>query len=300
LNLIETSYNQPNLSPSACWNPYAITFANRVELGFDPSIIFVSRDNTVYIIDEVNQAVHVWRQGSNHTMKTNFKTKFTVVGLFVTIGGDIFVGSSNGSVEKWTVNATEGVLVTTFWSGCDGFFIDIKNNLYCSLRNQHRVARQTLDVHANTSITVAGNGKAGETSLNLRYPQGIFVNINLDLYVADCGNNRVQVFRNGQNKGETVAGKFKQFRIILQCPTGVFLDKNNNLFIVDRFNHRIIRSSSRGFDCVIGCSGVRGAASHRLYNPVGIAFDNLGNIFVADKGNDRIQKFLLMRNIFGK
>ena len=294
------SYNQPRLFSLSCWNPFGITDVSKAELGFRPSRIFVDRNNTIYITDEVNQAVHLWHQESDRAKKTSLKTKFGAISLFVNTDGDIFLGSSEGLVEKWTMNAMNSVVVATFSSQCNYLFVDVKNDLYCSLTSKHRVVRSSLDIPTSMPVTVAGNGKDEATSVTLRRPGGIFVDTNFDLYIADCGNNRVQLFKNGQNKGETVAAKLKKFRVLLECPIQVFLDENKNLFIVDRGNHRVIRSNSYGFDCVIGCSGVRGIASHRLYMPTDGTFDSLGNIFIVDRGNERIQKFLLMSNTLGK
>ena len=211
-----------------------------------------------------------------------------------------FVGSAEGPVEKWASNAKKGVTVTTFGSQCYDLFVDIKDNLYCSLWLEHRVVKKTLDVDGNTPTVVAGTGIAGSTSDMLNRSQGIFVDINLDLYVADCGNDRVQLFSDGESNGVTVAGQGKTLNIPLRCPTSVVLDETKNLFIVDRFNYRIIRFSSHGFDCVVGCSGASGRASHQLQSPTSAAFDNLGNIFVLDQFNYRIQKFLRVMNTFGE
>ena len=47
---------------------------------------------------------------------------------------------------------------------------------------------------------------AGSASDRLADPQGIFVDIDFNLYVADNGNNRIQLFLPGQLNATTVAG----------------------------------------------------------------------------------------------
>jgi DNA-binding beta-propeller fold protein YncE len=221
--------------------------------------------------------------------------------LFVTIDGVIYVGSKSvGVVEKWTLNATESVVVMNGSTFCYGMFVDIANNLYCSFENQHRVVKQLLDAGTNTLITLAGNGDLGSGSNTLSFPRGIFVDTNLDLYVADCGNNRVQLFHSGQASGSTVAENIETLGIKLKCPTAIFLDADGYIFIVERESNRIVGSRSSGFYCVAGCSGVGGAAPHQLRWPSAAAFDNYGNIFVADSGNNRIQKLILIGNATGK
>jgi hypothetical protein len=145
----------------------------------------------------------------------------------------------------------------------------------------------------NNLTIVAGNGSPGPTSMKLHTPQGIFVTTNFNLYVADCGNDRIQLFYHGQLNATTVAGNGFSGAITLNCPTDVILDVNNYLFIVDSNNHRIIGSGPYGFQCVAGCSGTHGQGSDQLNHPQSLSFDSFGNLFVVDKDNDRIQKFLL-------
>jgi hypothetical protein len=120
------------------------------------------------------------------------------------------------------------------------------------------------------------------------------------LYVADCGNNRIQLFRPGELNGTTVAVQGATENITLHCPSDVTLDIDGYLFIADQNNNRIVGSGPGGFRCIIGCSGSVGTAPNELYNPSYFAFDSYGNIFVTDMYNNRIQKFLLDQNSCGK
>ncbi|CAF1689492.1 unnamed protein product, partial [Adineta ricciae] len=127
----------------------------------------------------------------------------------------------------------------------------------------------------------------------LGYPQGVFVTVNFDLYVADTGNSRVQLFPAGQKKGVTMAGNGAPKTISLNCPTDVMLDANGNLFILDACDNRIVGSGPNGFQCIIGCSNSGGSAANQILKSQSMAFDSYGNIYVADYGNARIQLFTL-------
>ena len=299
-NPIETSYNQPSLSRNACWNPRAVSFATDTFSGLLTHGLFVDRNNSVYMIDNYNRDIHVWRPRSFGVMKSEFRVLFGPVSIFVTLNGDILIGSSTGVVERWRLGSARGVVVNRFTSRCLGLFVDIKNELYCSLNEEHQVVRQTVQDMTHEPTTIAGIGDPDSTSNALNEPRGIFVNLDFDLYVADSANHRVQLFHQGQRSGITVAGHYGRLHIILRYPTSVFLDGNSHLFIVDSSNSRIIRISAGEFQCVVGCVNVDEAAPNLLGTPTVAAFDSVGNIFVADRANRRVQKVLLTSKMSGK
>ena len=184
-------------------------------------------------------------------------------------------------------------------SPCSGLFIDISNTLYCSMGSRDQVLKRSLNDSAMTTTTIAGSASSGSGSNQLWYPEGIFVDINFDLYVADSGNDRIQLFPSGELNGITVAGSGSpNITITLSLPYAVVLDADHYLFIADKGNHRIIGSGPYGFRCLVGCSG-SGSGSNQLAYPTSLSFDIDGNLFVADSNNNRIQKFILMTNSCG-
>ncbi len=289
------SYNRPKICPSALWNSNGITFANQNTVGLQPTNIFVDVTDAVYVSSQSLNFVQIWSGGSTIPTRNLSNNCNDKCGLFVTVNGDIYVDNTQTSqVVKWSLNTTNSISVMAAPSTCFSLFVDINNTLYCSIENQHQVVKNFLgNNNPNTFTVVAGTGSPGSTSSMLNYPQGIFVNTNFDLYVADCNNNRIQLFHSGQLNATTVAGNGFSGAINLLCPTGVILDADNYLFIADNRNHRIIGSGPDGFRCVAGCSGIVGSASDQLRRPQSLAFDSFGNLFVADWNNGRIQQFLL-------
>jgi hypothetical protein len=164
----------------------------------------------------------------------------------------------------------------------------------------NQVVKIWLGDTATTPTTVAGTGSYGSASNKLSDPNGIFVDTNFDLYVADSGNNRIQLFQSGQQNGTTVAGNGSLNTTSLNYPTGIVLDADKYLFIVDSGNNRIVGSGPNGFRCIVGCSSTYGFASNQLYQPWSLSFDSYGNIFVTDMNNNRVQKFVLTTNSSGK
>jgi hypothetical protein len=253
------------------------------------------------VADQTHNRIVMWLEGSINFTKIISGGLNTPYSLFVTIAGDIYVnnGYMSGRVDKWTSNATNSTPAMYVSSACFGLFIDVYDNLYCSICVHHQVVMKSLQSSVSTSAIVAGTGCAGSASNMLDCPEGIFVDINLNLYVADSNNNRIQFFVAGQLIGTTKAGNGTSGTISLAFPTGITLDADGYLFIVDSNNNRVVGSGPNGFRCLVGCSGT-GLASNQLAHPQTLSFDSYGNMFITDRANDRIQKFLLATNSCSK
>lgn len=105
--------------------------------------------------------------------------------------------------------------------------------------------------------TIAGTGTAGyngdgilATSAELRYPQGIAVDVNGNIYVADESNQRIRKITASTGDISTVAG-----------------------------------NGTAGYS---GDGGA--ATSAELDYPIAVALDLLGNLYIADQGNSVIRK----------
>ncbi|CAF1492677.1 unnamed protein product [Adineta steineri] len=287
------SYNQPKLCANATWNQTAITFVPSPTVGTYPLGMFVDRNNSVYVADQTNGRIQVWLNGST-TLTGNYSGGLSwPYSVFVTDNGDVYVdnGYTYYRVDKWGWNSTNSVPAIYVCGQCYGLFVDINNMLYCVMGPYHQVVSKSLDSRLNVWNIVAGTGTAGSTSVTLNTPWGIFVDINLSLYVADTLNNRIQKFASGQSNGTTIATG----AIVLYAPTSVIFDADGYMFISDCWNHRLIGSGPNGFRCIAACFGY-GSSSSQLYYPHTMSFDSYGNIFVTDEYNNRIQKFLLLPN----
>ncbi|CAF4507754.1 unnamed protein product [Didymodactylos carnosus] len=257
-------------------------------------------NNTIYVANEEKNQILVWHE-ENVNPTTIISGSFTKPrSLFVTTNGDIYIGNgqTNGEVQKWIAETDTFVTVMNVNSFCFGLFVDRNDTLYCSMFNHHQVVKKLLNDHVVTPA--AGTSIPGSDSNELDCPAGIFVDVNFDLYVADFGNNRIQLFQSGESYGITVAGSGSSNpTITLFNPTGIVLDAEKCLFIVDTGNHRIVRSGLNGFRCLVGCHGM-GSQSKQLNLPFSFSFDRSGNMFVTDEQNHRIQKFIYEENLCGK
>ena len=292
------SYNRPRFSAMATWSGNAINFATSATVSGAPYGLFVDTNNTVYVADRANHRLQMWLEGSNGTTRTYSGGLLYPYSVFATTNGDIYVdnGYSYNRVAKWMANGTKYNLTISVKDICYGLFVDVKNNLYCSVYYMHQVLMKSLDSNSNMWIIAAGTDCSGSASNTLNNPRGIFVDTDLNLFVADCSNDRVQKFLSQQVNAITVAGNGATGTVSLDCPSGIILDSDGYLFIVDSNNHRIVASGPNGFRCIVGCSTNAGSSSSQLYYPSDLKFDSYGNIYVTDTSNDRVQKFILMSN----
>ena len=216
----------------------------------------------------------------------------------MSINGDVFVdnGNSDGRVDRWIGNASTPITAMSVNESCRSLFIDIHDQLYCSQDISARVIRNSPLWNISQTTIVAGTGISGLATDMLNQPRGIFVDLNLTLYVADFGNDRVQMFRAGERNGTTIAGNGSFGTIALSRPSAIILDGNGYLFIADTSNTRIVASGPNGFRCIIGCV----PGTNVMGFPRTIHFDGDGNLLVMDSANKQLLKFLLMTDSCGK
>ncbi|UCG78484.1 MAG: SMP-30/gluconolactonase/LRE family protein [Nitrospirota bacterium] len=131
-------------------------------------------------------------------------------------------------------------------------------------------------------------GQKGSGPGQLREPSALAVDAEGLIYVADTGNNRINVM--GKD-GRTIATwDSKSVRgLKLNEPTGVAVYENR-VYVADAFNDKIYVFLKTGK--LIDEFGERGNGPKQFSNPGGIAVHQ-GIVYVADTDNDRVQAFSL-------
>lgn len=129
-------------------------------------------------------------------------------------------------------------------------------------------------------------GKSGSGEGEFSHPSGVAVGPKGNIYVADRGNNRVQVF---SPKG-TFLGAFGrsgslpgQFREIVDLA----VDAAENIYVVDRGNDRIAKYDSTGV--LLWETGKSGGQDGEFRGPENIQISPDNEIYVLDAGNARVQ-----------
>jgi trimeric autotransporter adhesin len=241
-----------------------------------------------------------------------------VSGQQIIIAGNGLAGNGVEAYNGDNIPATQAQLRSP-----TGVAIDSTGNLYIADFGNHRIRK--VDKLDGTGIitTVAGIGQPGYNGdgipaslAQVACPEGVDVDDNGNIFVADTGNHRIRKITGGTIS--TVAGMGVGTAICLNVPTqeggyngdniaataaqlngpvAVNHDGAGNLFIADFYNYRIRKVDAAGIITTYAGNGMGGysgdnvpATSAQIYNPGGIDLDATGNLFFADISNHRIRK----------
>ncbi|MBI3638691.1 MAG: hypothetical protein HY223_00055 [Thaumarchaeota archaeon] len=253
-----------------------------------PSGIALDSSGNIYLADRANNRIEIFNSSEV------FVRQFGVAGFDPDGPGPL-------QAPPGTFNNPTGIAVDKF------------GNIYVSDSGNNRV-----EVFNSTGTFKGQIGRYGidpDGAGPLQAPNGTFydpigITINKfgNLFVADSGNNRIEVFN--------LLGGFKSafgtFGIDpdgpgpLQAPNGTFndpsgvaVDSSLNVYVTDSGNNRIeVFNLLGGFKSAFGTFGIDPdgpgplqAPNGTFNDPAGIAVDDSGNTYVVDKGNSRIEVF---------
>ena len=206
-------------------------------------------------------------------------------GIAVCDNGDIVV-AENGSGCVTIVNK-EGKKVRSFGTrGTKGHFtnlfgVAISIDGHILAVDSHRLQKLTFD---GVCIKSVGSSKDGCGQLQFRYPEGIAVQpITGQIFVADGGNNRIQVFNNDLSFSRTITHG-NQF----SYPYDVSLDSVGHLYVAVWSNDCITKFTSTGQ--YITRFGSHGTTPGKLYRPSSLIVSN-DLVYVSEACSHRVSIF---------
>jgi len=186
----------------------------------------------------------------------------------------------------------------------------------------------TIGQQIGTLEPVLTIGREGGGQGEFRNPRGVAVDLNGNIYVADTGNKRVQIFdRQGKFLAEWKGGREPFLEPIaiavapngdvyvleaerdsaqrfsargeflgkigdglgLYRPRGLTVDGSGVLYFANTGGNNIVRASATGQ--LLGTVGTAGKGNGQLQQPTDVVIDSAGNIIIADTYNQRIQRF---------
>lgn len=254
-----------------------------------PQNLFVVDNGDVYIADTSNDRIQVFDGSGNYLRKWGGTTG-TGDGEFNSMGPTGIAVDSSGKVY---VNDTGNNRVQIFDS--NGVYLNewaIPSPIAINYKNGqiYLVGAHTIYVKdtAGNTLLQAASGTFGSGDGELNGANGISADAAGNIYVADSGNHRVQVFDNSGvfvRKWGTMGSGDNQF----QSPYDIEVHPNGKVFVVDRYNHRIQKFFADGtYDSSVGSFG---SGDNEFSWPMGMAIGSDGFIYVADSINHRIEKY---------
>lgn len=254
------------------------------QLQWPEGLALDSRGN-LYIADKKNHRVRRLDAGT---------------GIMRTVAGD---GSS-------TYNGDNVLAINASLRDPVGLAIDSADNLYIADSLNHRI--RMVNPGDNRISTVAGLGVPGfggdlhqANHANLQAPQGVAVDGDGNIFIADTGNARIRRVDGVTRNIRTIAGNGDPgfsgdggaaTAASLRVPRRVVVDTARNLYISDDGHGRIRVVKPNGtITTVVGngtnsFSGDGGAAqSAVIHRPIGMALDTNGSLYFADSDNNRIR-----------
>ncbi|CAF4729948.1 unnamed protein product [Rotaria sp. Silwood1] len=312
------------------------TAGNRLAELSSPCGIYVTPNQTMFILDTNNYRVLKWQVGDPfgtvvagcQSLSASFSCIGTSYALFIDNQYNTYVSeNSNHRVTIWRVTNTSGGQLVAGGNGLGntadklnspwGIYVDVNGRIFVVDRGNHRVQR--WDVGAAVGVTVAGStSDSGPWSYQFSSPTAITIDQYGYLYVLDYNNDRVQKWFPGASFGVTVV------KTSLNSPYGMRFDRQSNIVVTDTNFHRII---SFGLTCppatttttapptqpiiplcatamwnqtsynLAGAMSTSGSTATLLAYPFDVTFDAYQNLYVVDKNNHRVQRFASGSNI---
>jgi sugar lactone lactonase YvrE len=162
----------------------------------------------------------------------------------------------------------------------------------CEFQMVERVQRFTLEQLAEGGIGarfMSSFGSRGSGPGEFNRAEGLFIDDQDHVLVADACNHRIQVF-DAEGRFLRQFGRAGNAAGELSYPYDVCVDGEGRHYVCEFGNSRVQIFDAAGTSLEI--LGGPGAVPGMFNNPWGVALDSQGNLYVADSQNHRVQKFI--------
>jgi uncharacterized protein (TIGR03437 family) len=236
------------------------------EIGY-PSGLAIDASGNLYFVD-----------GENNVIR-----KVDTTGVITTVAGSGMAGYSG-----------DGGLATKAGMSPNAVALDNQGNLY--IADYNRIRKVSTSGIITTIAGVGGSGYSGDGGpakiARFNGVQGIAVDADSNIYIADEGNNRVREVSVG-GLISTVAGNGTPgfsgdggpgISAQLSYPNALAVDASGSIYISDSSNNRIRKLTATEITTVVGSN------PGQLSSPSAVAFDSSGNMYIADTGHNQVRK----------
>lgn len=263
-----------------------------------PRAMAIDPQDQIYIVDMTGRIQVFDREG---TFVRNWRTPAAAngrpTGLGIAVDGSLLVADTHyfrllfytaaGQLQsERTIGGQFGELPSQFHFVTD-VVQDRRGHIFAG---QYGLLDQIQEFSA-TGQFVQRWGKQGSDLGSFARPQGLLLDNQDRLWVADACNHRILVFRVDGALPELVLsfGSPGNLPGQLQYPYGIAFDQDGSLLVAEYGNHRIQRFSALGNTLEIW--GEPGAAPGQFSSPWALAVDSRGATHVLDTLNHRVQRF---------
>lgn len=216
---------------------------------YDPTGVFVDNTGSVYVADFGNSRIQKWKPGATKGItvagsasgisgSADSLLDFPIA-VFVDDSSNLYVSDyDNNRVQKFNSGSIHGITVaggtgSNQLANPSGLFIDKNNNLYVADNGNNRVLKFSRGASAGVTVAGDSNKVFGSDSAHLIAPDAIYVDGAGNVYIADVGNNRIQMWPAGATSGITLVGSS------LIKPQSLYLDKAGNLYVSNAGNQKV-------------------------------------------------------------
>ncbi|CAF4678858.1 unnamed protein product [Rotaria sp. Silwood1] len=226
-----------------------------------PAGVIIDSNNNIYVSDSINARIQKWTNGattgtqiagtgSSGPAYNQFHTPYFISQDINT--NTLYIADyNNHRVMSYASGASNGTLViggqgpginsTQLYYPVGIHFDSVSNSLLIANYGGQHIVRWTLGEN-NWTLVAGTPGIVGSSSTHLSYPTGVTLDPMGNMYVADTGNHRIQLFLAGQTNGTTIAGITGlggSNSTQLNFPYSIRFDNQLNLWVADTMNHRI-------------------------------------------------------------
>lgn len=245
----------------------------------NPSAVLVMK-NKIYVSDTGNGRLLVfdyngkferYLKPGDDSFKAPYGLAFDGSVLYVADPGSrkIFIFNSKGIFLK--------VFETKVKLASPGVLLFQKGKLYVSDQLLHKVL--VFDTAGNL---LRSYGSEGHQEGQLYFPHGLVVDNKDSVFVADSGNDRIQVFKSDGSTVEVIGDR-------ISAPRGLARDGNGNLWVVEGLANKLQVLKTDG--TVVAVFGEPGKDYGQISLPNGVYIDQNNRIYVTEFGNSRVSVF---------
>lgn len=264
----------------------------------------------IYVADENNHRVQLFNQATLAYVATlgtgwgngmtNLRHPLDVTvdadgAIYIADNGNARVQQYNGALNYVRTFGVTGVPYLTdafHWNTPSGLAVAADGRMFLAEEFGNRLIAVSATGVPLWTVGAPGVNWDLEGNDRLNRPADVALAPNGNVYVADAGNSRVQVFSASGGYVTTIGSGEGQNNTQFSWPNGVFVAPNGTVYVADSDNERVqVFNSAHAYVATLGVTGQAGVDNQHFDNPRDVAVDSRGSIYVADAYNHRVQVF---------